>query len=167
MRNGKIVSIIFGRCVRRKINRLPSTFIKLKQRCESQMAIEVCNGCDACGLRCATGVPASKDEWNTLQDFIAAATDKLRADISRVEAQDKTVSLGDDVTVQMCRYRDMEHGRCAVYPARPLACRLLGHVEWMPCPIEKVPRVIPTEDALALMKAYSTMERKTFEEWEV
>jgi len=146
---------------------LPTTFIELKQRVESRMAIEVCNGCDACGLRCAAGVPASRDEWNTLQDYIAAAPNPLRAEIKQVETQDKTVSLGDDVTVQMCRYRDMEHGRCIVYPARPLACRLLGHVEWMPCPIEKVPRIIPTTDALALMKAYAKMERKTFEEWEI
>jgi Fe-S-cluster containining protein len=149
------------------IERLPTTFIELKDRCVSQMAIDVCNGCDACGLRCAAGVPASRDEWKTLQDFIATASDALQAEITRVEAQDKTISLGDDVFVQMCRYRDMEHGRCVVYPARPLACRLLGHVEWMPCPIEKVPHIIPTVDALALMKSYAELERKTLEEWEL
>jgi Fe-S-cluster containining protein len=146
--------------------KLPTDFIELKQRCESQMAIEVCNGCDACGLRCAAGVPASKDEWNALQAHIAAASAEEKAEIERVVLHDKTVSLGDDVTVQMCRYRDMELGRCAVYAARPLACRLLGHVEWMPCPIEKVPHIIPTKDALALMHVYAKMERKTFEDWE-
>jgi Fe-S-cluster containining protein len=145
---------------------MPITFIELTQRCESQMAIEVCNGCDACGLRCAAGVPATEYEWRTLTDYIATAPEALRAEISRVEAQDKTVSLGDEVTVQMCRYRDMELGRCVVYPARPLVCRLLGHVEWMPCPIEKVPHVIHTPDALALMKSYAECKRKTFEEWE-
>src|SRR5262249_55773035 len=98
-----------------------------------------------------------------VQEYAAAAPN--REDVARVVAQDKTVDLGDGVTVQMCRYRDMERGRCAVYPARPLVCRLLGHVEWMPCPIEKVPRIVPTEDALALMRAYAEEERHTFEEW--
>lgn len=145
---------------------MSTSYIELKERCESQMAIEVCSGCDACGLRCAAGVPSTLDEWQTLQNYIATASVELREEIEKVQSQDKTISLGDEVTVQMCRYRDMENGRCAVYPARPLVCRLLGHVEWMPCPIEKVPHVIRTPDALQLMSAYAGMERKTFEQWD-
>ena len=142
-------------------------FIELRERCESQMDLSVCSGCDACGLRCASGVPASRDEWNALQAYISGLDPEARRDLDRVERQDKSVDLGDEVTVVMCRYRDMEGGRCAVYPARPLVCRLLGHVEWMPCPIEKVPRIVRTETALALMNAYSAHERRTFEEWEI
>jgi hypothetical protein len=143
-----------------------ASFIELKQRCESQMSLKVCSGCDACGLRCAAGVPASGEEWADLQRYIADAREDLRQEIRRTEAQDKTVDLGDGVSVQMCRYRDMEMGRCVVYPARPLMCRLLGHVEWMPCPIAKVPHIVHTPDALALMEAYAALERKTFEVWE-
>jgi len=141
-------------------------YIELKVRCEEQMHLSVCNGCDACGLRCAAGIPATREEWESLQGFLAECSPAERAAITRVEAQDKSVDLGDGVTVAMCRYRDMEAGRCVVYPVRPLVCRLLGHVEWMPCPIEKVPKPIPTEDALALMQAYARFERRTFEEWE-
>lgn len=141
-------------------------YIELKARCEGQMHLNVCNGCDACGLRCADGIPATQEEWGSLQQFLAACSPEERAEIARIEAQDKSFDLGDDVTVQMCRYRDMEAGGCAVYPARPLVCRLLGHVEWMPCPIEKVPRPIPTPDALLLVQAYARFERKTFVEWE-
>jgi Fe-S-cluster containining protein len=141
-------------------------YIELKERCEAQMHLSVCNGCDACGLRCTEGIPATETEWKRLQAFLAACSPVERADIARVEAQDKSVDLGDDVSVRMCRYRDMEANRCVVYPARPLVCRLLGHVEWMPCPIEKVPQPIPTSDALALMQAYARFERKTFEAWE-
>ena len=130
------------------------------------MDLRVCSGCDACGLRCASGVPSTQEEWTALQEFIAALDPDARRELARVERQDKTVDLGDEVTVQMCRYRDMENGRCAVYPARPLVCRLLGHVEWMPCPIEKVRQTIDTGDALALMEQYSRSERRTFEEWE-
>ena len=128
------------------------------------MDLSPCHGCDACGLRCAAGVQMTRDEYDAVRRYIVSAPD--HADIERVLAQDKTQDLGDGVTVQMCRYRDMERGRCAVYPARPLICRLLGHVEWMPCPIEKVPRPVPTVDALALMRAYAKQERRTFEEWE-
>ena len=141
-------------------------FIELQTRCESQMQIEVCNGCDACGLRCAAGVPATLDEWTAVREYIANAAPGVREEISRVEAQDKTVDLGDEVSVQMCRYRDVDGGRCVVYPVRPLVCRLLGYVEWMPCPIDKVPAIIRTQDALQLMSAYAALERNTFEEWE-
>ncbi len=140
-------------------------YIELRARCEGQMRLDVCSGCDACGLRCAAGVPASRAEWDALQAHIAGLSEDARADLRQIEAQDKTVDLGDDVTVQMCRYRDMANGRCAVYAARPLICRLLGHVEWLPCPIAKVPSVVRTPDALALMRAYATFERRTFEEW--
>lgn len=143
----------------------PSVYIELKARCESQMRLDICHGCDACGLRCAAGVPSTMDEWKGIQDYIASLAAEDQARIKQITAQDKTVELGDDVTVQMCRYRDMEHGGCVVYPARPLVCRVLGHVEWMPCPIEKIPQPIPTQDALALMRSYATFERRTFEEW--
>jgi Fe-S-cluster containining protein len=143
-----------------------STYIALKAKCEAQMQIEVCNGCTACALRCAADVPASRDEWDALQAYIAQASEEEQAHIAHVQAQDKTVSLGDDVTVQMCRYWDAETQHCVVYPVRPLACRLLGHVEWMPCPIEKVPAPIPTENALRLMRAYARFDRRTFAEWE-
>ncbi len=130
------------------------------------MALEVCNGCTACSLRCAEGVPATRDEWQALVAHIAAMSADAKAELDRVLAQDKRVDLGDDVSVRMCRYWDTQSERCAVYPARPLVCRLLGHVAWMPCPIEKVPHVIETPDALELMRSYSERERHTFEEWE-
>ncbi len=141
-------------------------YIELKARAEKRIELEVCNGCDACWLRCAHDVPASHDEWDELQDHIANTPAVERLHIANVAAQDKTVDLGDDVTVQMCRYFDMNTHNCAVYAARPLVCRLLGHVEWMPCPIEKVPSPLHTPDALALMQSYARFERRTFAEWE-
>jgi len=128
--------------------------------------LTICGGCDLCGLRCTAGVPAAAHEWIDIQDFIESATEEQRAEIAAVEAQSKTLSLGDGIEIEMCRYRDMEAGRCVVYPARPLVCRLLGHVEWMPCPVEKVPRTLPTPRALELMRAYSELDRRTFEQWE-
>ena len=129
------------------------------------MALAVCHGCTACALRCASDVPASRAEWETLQNYLATQDEVAQARIAAIEAQDKTVDLGDDVSVQMCRYWDTENSLCAVYPVRPLACRLLGHVEWMPCPIEKVPHTLPISQSLELMHAYAKFERRTFAEW--
>ena len=76
---------------------MPITFIELTQRCESQMAIEVCNGCDACGLRCAAGVPATEYEWRTLTDYIATAPEALRAEMTEGTAFKRTVTEADVV----------------------------------------------------------------------
>jgi Fe-S-cluster containining protein len=128
------------------------------------MDLAPCHGCDHCGLRCEAGVKMSREEFEGVQSYVAAASSG--SEIERVTLQDKRVDLGDGVSVTMCRYRDLERGRCMVYAARPLICRLLGHVEWMPCPIEKVKKVASTPDALNLMRAYALEDRRTFEEWE-
>jgi Fe-S-cluster containining protein len=97
---------------------------------------------------------------------IRAAVSRPAAKVTQILNQDKRVDLGDGFHARMCRYRDMEAGGCAIYEARPLVCRLMGHVEWLPCPIEKVEKPLATPMALGLMRAYSTEERLTFEEWD-
>ena len=136
-------------------------FLELKPR------LDVCNGCTECWLRCEDGVQANREEWNAIEAYLASADERTRERIERVTQQDKRVDLGDEVSVTMCRFFDTEQKNCAIYPVRPLVCRLLGHVEWLPCPIEKVPAPIPTEAALALLRTYATGKRRTFAEWEV
>lgn len=143
-----------------------SHLIALQASCEAEMDLTVCNGCTACSLRCASGVPSTRDEWEAIRAYIASLPMDERAYLQGVLEQDKQADLGDDVFVEMCRYWDATNERCAVYPARPLVCRLLGHVEWLPCPIEKVRRIVPSAQAIALMKAYAEEERRTFEGWE-
>ena len=109
---------------------------------------------------------STRAEWEALRFAVAAAEPERRAEIEAVAAQKKTVDLGDEVTVSMCRYFDMRTHTCSVYAFRPLVCRLLGHVEWLPCPIEKVARPLPTPLALELMRAYAQQERRTFAGWE-
>jgi hypothetical protein len=142
------------------------TYLELKDRCEPRMALQVCDGCTACWLRCSDGVQATREEWEAIERLIEEFPASERSAVEQVVAQDKSVDLGDDVHVAMCRFFDMQTRRCAVYDARPLVCRLLGHVEWLPCPIEKVPHVLDTPMALSLIRAYSEQVRRTFAEWE-
>ncbi len=140
--------------------------IELRERCEAQMVLSVCNGCSECFIKCSAGVPATREEWETLQNHIAELSDEARDALKRVLAQPKEVDLGDGFTATLCRFLERDSKRCMVYSARPLVCRLMGHVEWLPCPIEKVPHVVATPNALALMQEYAKEERKTLEEWQ-
>ena len=71
--------------------------------------------------------------------------------------------LGDGVTERFCVLYDRREGGCAVYPVRPLVCRLLGHVEFMPCPFGRVPSVLP--DGPAIMQRYAQLDLRTLAEW--
>ncbi len=110
-------------------------------------------------------MPFSTSEWKAAVDFISALSSTDREALSSVLEQDKTMSLGDGVTVEMCRFFDMETERCAIYPVRPLMCRLMGHVEWMPCPIELVERTLPTGEALQAMADYALERRQPAAAW--
>lgn len=125
------------------------------------LPLEVCDGCDSCGLRCAEGTPMTRGEYVAIRRFLRSVP---LARIARVEGEDKKVPLGDGIEAMACRFRDMSHGRCFVYAVRPLICRLFGLVEWLPCPIEKVP--LAGEEAVALFQEYAGFERRTYEEWE-
>jgi hypothetical protein len=128
------------------------------------MDLSPCSGCGECYLRCSAGVQMTRPEVDAVNAHIAGMADPVG--ISQITAQDKSVDLGDGVTVELCRYYDMVNGGCSVYPARPLVCRLLGHVEWMPCPIGKIEKIADTQDALVLMREYARETRHTFEEWD-
>lgn len=121
-----------------------------------------CNGCDACGSRCTAGVPMLRAEFVRLREFLESPAGE---EARQVEQADKQVPYPgtDDVFYTACRFRDVERGRCSVYPVRPLVCRLFGHVEWLPCPIEKVPP--PPPGALPVMRAYVEAGARTYEEW--
>src|SRR4051812_22504402 len=103
-----------------------------------------CDGCDACGARCTAGVPMLQIEFQAIREYVDSTEG---ADARLVERQNKEVPypgtdpVEDAVFYQACRFRDVERGRCSIYPVRPAVCRLFGHVEWLPCPIQKVPEV--------------------------
>jgi ferredoxin len=121
-----------------------------------------CDGCDLCGTRCTAGVPFTRDEFQATEAELA----RLPAEeVARVVGQEKQVPIpgGEGATYTACRFRDVAHGRCLVYRARPMICRVFGHAEWLPCPAGLIPT---TTGAVEMMQAYSTHERHTYEEWQ-
>ncbi|HEU4751898.1 MAG TPA: YkgJ family cysteine cluster protein [Armatimonadota bacterium] len=121
-----------------------------------------CDGCDECGARCVAGVPMLRPEFERVQEYLAGPGGP---GARLVEQQEKQVPYPGtvDVFYTACRFRDMERGRCAIYPVRPLVCRLFGHVEWLPCPIQKVPG--PVSGGVETMRRYADAPQKTYEEW--
>jgi Fe-S-cluster containining protein len=103
----------------------------------------------------------------TRWEFLAVEAELARlppAEAGRVLGQEKRRPIpGTEETYRACRFRDVERRRCLIYPARPAVCRLFGHVEWLPCPIDKVPRPVP--GAVTLMQRYADAPRRTYEEW--
>ena len=121
-----------------------------------------CDGCDACGARCTAGVPMLHAEFRAIRDFLAGPDGE---EARRIEQEGKQVPYPgtDDVFYTACRFRDVERGRCSVYPVRPVVCRLFGHVEWLPCPIQKV--TAPAAGGWEAMRRYGDAPQKTYEEW--
>jgi Fe-S-cluster containining protein len=120
-----------------------------------------CDGCDHCGTRCTAGIQVLRSEYEAA---VAELARLPAAETARVLGQEKQLPIpGTEETYTACEFRDVEYGRCLIYPARPMICRLFGHVEWLPCPIAKVEKVVP--GAVPLMQAYAGEPRKTFADW--
>ncbi len=121
--------------------------------------LSVCNGCDGCGLRCTTDVPMTRAEWSRIRGYVDQSPG-VRS------SRPRSIDVGDEIEVSVCEFRDTTAGRCRIYPVRPLVCRMMGHVPWMPCPIDRV-RVIPaTATAKAMLEAYCGEPRRTYAEWD-
>jgi hypothetical protein len=111
------------------------------------------------------GFKVSRLERETAEAYLRT---QPPSEVRRIKMQNKTVpwpgAEDTGATVTFCRYRDMENGRCSIYPARPTICRLFGHTPWLPCPIEAVPAV--PEGSPELWHEYLQFDRRTWEEWE-
>jgi len=138
----------------------------LAARLDGLIRLDVCNGCTQCSLRCAAGTRASREEWGAIRDYVARMSASEREVFEQKLRQSKQQALGDGIEVTLCRFLDRETHFCTIYPVRPLVCRLMGHVEWLPCPIHKVEHPMPRPAALEILEAYAQTERRSFEEWE-
>ncbi|MDQ2732530.1 MAG: YkgJ family cysteine cluster protein [Armatimonadota bacterium] len=124
--------------------------------CEN-LPLEICHGCDGCGLRCTEGVRMTRIEFLRIEHFIQAHPEEM----ARVQTQDK--SIPDWPVTKFCQFRDTEGARCSIYPVRPVICRLFGHTEWLPCPLGIVP--LQGQRAMDVYQQYAKEESRTFDEW--
>jgi hypothetical protein len=140
-------------------------FLDSRDSLIARMSMEICDGCDGCGLRCMDGFKVSRAEREAVEAYLQSQPSE---EVDRISRQNKIVpwpgAEDTGVTVTFCRYRDMENGRCSVYPARPTICRLFGHTPWLPCPIEAVPSV--PDGSPELWREYLRFDRRTWDEWD-
>ena len=141
---------------------LELTVLEESHRFAAAIDQSMCNGCDECGARCTAGVPMLRPEFEAIRTYLESPEG---ADAREVEQLDKEVPYpgAEEYTYTACRFRDVERGRCSIYPVRPLVCRLFGHVEWLPCPIQKVPGAAP--GGLDAMRRYGHVPQMTYEDW--
>ncbi|HET6386827.1 MAG TPA: YkgJ family cysteine cluster protein [Armatimonadota bacterium] len=146
-------------------NENPSLSPVVRASCEQQEAeryseslpMRLCDGCDGCGLRCTEGVRMTRSEYQRIETHLRSNPDEA----ARVAAQEKSIP-GWPVT-KFCQFRDTEKNRCSIYPVRPVICRLFGHTEWLPCPLEIVP--LKGQDAMDVYQRYAREEIRPFDEW--
>ena len=123
-----------------------------------------CQGCDGCGARCVSGFQISLIEFRRIQDFLATTEGAVARSVEsfpKVQPYPGDHTAG--ATYVACRFRNTERDNCAIYPVRPLICRLFGHVEWLPCPIERVERTDP--GGVEAIGRYAGLRLRTYEEW--
>jgi hypothetical protein len=120
-----------------------------------------CRDCHECAIRCSGEIRLCRWEWDALCDYIDAEISPEQ--LAQLVAQDKTLEIEGHVVGRFCILYDTVARRCAVYPVRPLICRLLGHVVFLPCPSGKVPSVL--RDGPEIMQQYAALDLRTFAQW--
>ena len=123
----------------------------------AELPLDLCHGCDGCGMRCTEGVRMTQIEFIRVERFVC----EHPAEIDRVQAQSKEIPGWPET--KFCQFRDTEYNRCSIYPVRPVVCRLFGHTEWLPCPLEIVP--LRGREAMDVYQRYAAQEVRTFDEW--
>ncbi|MFQ6130592.1 MAG: YkgJ family cysteine cluster protein [Armatimonadota bacterium] len=109
-----------------------------------------CDGCDGCGEKCAGEIRMTRWEYEQIR-----TRDPVRPPNPPREKAEPFA--------QPCAFRDVVGGRCVVYPARPLICRLFGLVEWLPCPLERWPTRLP--QGLEIVRWYAREQLRTYAQW--
>jgi Fe-S-cluster containining protein len=120
-----------------------------------------CSGCHACAIRCSGDVPAAAEEWECMEDYLRHRIPP--SELQRLLGESKSYQVAAGYSIELCPLYDMKAKSCAVYPVRPLICRMLGFVEWMPCPIER-PLPVATE-GLEWMRQYAAMNPRPIPRW--
>ncbi len=109
-----------------------------------------CNGCTLCADKCAGNIMMIREEAKAILQFVREAG----IAIDKLQAVDEW---------QPCPFLDASR-LCAIYPVRPLICRLFGLVPFLPCPAA---RVEPVADEVwrKMLEEYCAHKRLTLWQW--
>jgi Fe-S-cluster containining protein len=81
-------------------------------------------------------VPVAPAEWEAIRNYVARMDQDEKA---RLKAQTRGPLT--------CPFRDVEKMRCAVYPVRPVLCRMYGLYQYLECPLNPQVAVKPRKKA--------------------
>lgn len=137
--------------IRRKVSRADAA--RLEHLWHS-LPNDDCDGCDGCGEKCAGDIPMTQWEFEQIQSAVLG---------SEVAATSPAAAPARGPFAPPCRFRDEDAGRCRIYAARPLICRLFGLVEWLPCPVERWDVRLP--DGVEIMRWYAGLGPQPYEHW--
>lgn len=112
--------------------------------------------CDTCGGKCCTAAPFRPSELRAARLANGGHYPPGARVINGIPVRPEhgggtaaLVAVGDRLTCAFLR-----DGRCSIYDARPLVCRLLGTVHELPCPeVEPVRAERLTQEWLTRQKA--------------
>lgn len=110
-------------------------------------------------MRCTAGIRISEDEYTRIVAVLRAQKPSYAR---AVLEQPKELPWFEAITYTACLFLDIDTRLCLIYPARPLICRLFGHIAHLPCPTGQAP-ADPGADAR--LAAYTRQPLKTFQEW--
>ena len=131
----------------------PADVARLRRLWDS-LPNDECDGCDGCGEKCAGDIPMARWEFEQVQSVL---------DRRGVEASAPVAAAAAGPFAPPCRFRDVEVGRCRIYPVRPLVCRLFGLVAWLPCPLERWG--VRRPDGIEIMRWYASLGPRPYEHW--
>lgn len=109
-----------------------------------------CSGCEGCASRCVGNLRITRTEFEQIREYLGGGG---FFPVVREHGR----------MLRSCEFSDPDGPRCMIYPVRPLICRLFGLVEWLPCPLGRVP--VRVEEGPNIMEQYRRFERKTYRQW--
>ena len=109
-----------------------------------------CRGCTDCATRCVGNLLITRTEFEAICDYLG---DAIYQPTLRRAGQ----------MAPRCEFSDPDGARCLIYPVRPLICRLFGIVDWLPCPRQRLPALVP--DGARIIEQYAQFARRSFRGW--
>ena len=91
---------------------------------KNRKKIPVHTRCKNCG-KCCGPILVTKNELKEIKNYVMRMNSEYRRELK------EQIKTKDPLA---CQFRDEKNKRCAIYPVRPVICRLMGVTYGMKCP---------------------------------